>query len=95
MNYIDLSFTFDIGDKGEIFATVNNVFDEDPPIIVGQGGYGNTFPATYDYAGMTRVPGSQLQDVLIKRRHEGGVRRSPTRRDVVSTSRLFSFRAAS
>jgi iron complex outermembrane recepter protein len=53
MNYIDLSFTFDIGDKGEIVATVNNVLDEDPPIIVGQGGYGNTFPATYDYAGMT------------------------------------------
>ncbi len=52
-NYLDLSFTFDIGDKGEVFATVNNVFDSDPPVIVGQGGYGNTYPATYDYAGMT------------------------------------------
>jgi len=52
-NYLDLSFTFDFGDKAEVFATVNNVFDSDPPIIVGQGGYGNTYPATYDYAGMS------------------------------------------
>lgn len=53
MNYLDLSATFDIGDKAEIFAGVNNVLDEDPPIVAGFGGYGNTFPATYDYAGMT------------------------------------------
>lgn len=52
-NYVDLSFTWDIGDKAEVYAGVNNVLDSDPPIIVGQGGYGNTFPATYDYAGMT------------------------------------------
>ncbi len=52
-NYLDLSFTFDFGDKAEFFATVNNVLDSDPPVIVGQGGYGNTYPATYDYAGMT------------------------------------------
>jgi iron complex outermembrane receptor protein len=53
MNYIDLSATFDIGEKTEIYAGVNNVLDEDPPIVAGFGGYGNTFPATYDYAGMT------------------------------------------
>ena len=53
MNYFDLSATFDFGDKAEIYAGVNNVFDEDPPIVAGFGGYGNTFPATYDYAGMT------------------------------------------
>jgi outer membrane receptor protein involved in Fe transport len=52
-NYIDLSFTYDIGDKAEIYAGVNNVFDTDPPIVAGFGGYGNTFPATYDYAGKT------------------------------------------
>ncbi len=56
-NYLDLSFTYDIGDKAEIFAGINNVLDTDPPIIVGQGGYGNTFPATYDYAGMTMFLG--------------------------------------
>ncbi len=51
-NYIDLSFTYDFADKAEIFAGINNVLDSDPPIVAGQGGYGNTFPATYDYAGM-------------------------------------------
>jgi outer membrane receptor protein involved in Fe transport len=53
MNYFDLSATFDFGDKAEVYAGVNNVLDEDPPIVAGFGGYGNTFPATYDYAGMT------------------------------------------
>jgi len=52
-NYFDLSFTFDFGDRAEIYAGVNNVLDTDPPIVAGFGGYGNTFPATYDYAGMT------------------------------------------
>ena len=53
MSYFDLSATFDIGEKAEIYAGVNNVLDEDPPIVAGFGGYGNTFPSTYDYAGMT------------------------------------------
>jgi outer membrane receptor protein involved in Fe transport len=52
-NYIDLSVTYDFGEKAEIHAGVNNVLDSDPPIVAGFGGYGNTFPATYDYAGMT------------------------------------------
>ena len=52
-NYLDLSFTYDFGDRAEIFAGINNVTDEDPPVVAGFGGYGNTFPATYDYAGMT------------------------------------------
>jgi iron complex outermembrane receptor protein len=52
-NYFDLSVTYDLGDKAEIYAGVNNVFDADPPIVAGFGGYGNTFPATYDYAGMS------------------------------------------
>jgi iron complex outermembrane receptor protein len=60
-NYIDLSFTWDVSDKAEIYAGVNNLFDKDPPIIVGQGGYGNTFPATYDYAGMTLFLGVNVK----------------------------------
>jgi iron complex outermembrane receptor protein len=60
-NYIDLSFTWDIGDKAEIYGGVNNVFESDPPIIVGQGGYGNTFPATYDYAGRTMFFGFSIK----------------------------------
>jgi len=56
-NYVDLSFTYDFGEKAEVHAGVNNVFDKDPPIIAGQGGYGNTYPSTYDYAGMTLFVG--------------------------------------
>jgi iron complex outermembrane receptor protein len=52
-NYIDLSFTYGFGEKAEVVAGVNNLFETDPPIVAGFGGYGNTFPATYDYAGMT------------------------------------------
>jgi iron complex outermembrane receptor protein len=52
-NYLDLSVTLDLGEKAEVFGGVNNVLEEDPPIVAGFGGYGNTFPATYDYAGMT------------------------------------------
>jgi iron complex outermembrane recepter protein len=57
MNYLDLSVTFDIGDKAEVYAGANNVLDQDPPIVAGFGGYGNTFPATYDYAGVTMFLG--------------------------------------
>lgn len=53
INYLDLSVTYDFGDKAEVYAGVNNLLDQDPPIVAGFGGYGNTFPATYDYAGMT------------------------------------------
>ena len=60
-NYIDLSFTYDFGDKVEIYAGVNNVLDSDPPIVAGFGGYGNTFPATYDYAGMTMFLGVNVK----------------------------------
>jgi iron complex outermembrane receptor protein len=60
-NYFDVSFTYDIGEKAEIYGGVNNVFGTDPPIIVGQGGYANTFPATYDYAGRTMFIGFNLK----------------------------------
>jgi len=52
-HYFDLSGTFDFGDKVSVYAGVNNITDKDPPIVAGFGGYGNTFPSTYDYAGMT------------------------------------------
>jgi len=60
-NYFDLSATFDIGDKAEVYAGINNVLDTDPPIVAGFGGYGNTFPATYDYAGMTMFLGVNIK----------------------------------
>jgi len=60
-NYFDLSFTYDIGNTVELHAGVNNVLDTDPPIVAGFGGYGNTFPATYDYAGMSVFLGFNLK----------------------------------
>jgi len=60
-NYIDLSFNYNFGDKYELYAGVNNVTDKDPPIIAGQGGYGNTFPSTYDYAGMAYFLGFNVK----------------------------------
>ncbi len=60
-SYIDLSFTYDIGEKVEVYGGANNVFDEDPPIVAGFGGYGNTFPATYDYAGVTFFVGVNVK----------------------------------
>jgi hypothetical protein len=39
----------------------SNVTDEDPPIVAGFGGYGNTFPATYDYAGVTYFLGVNIK----------------------------------
>jgi outer membrane receptor protein involved in Fe transport len=56
-NYFDLSATYDFTDSIEIYGGINNILDKDPPIVVGQGGYGNTYPATYDYAGMTMFLG--------------------------------------
>jgi outer membrane receptor protein involved in Fe transport len=53
MHYFDLSGTLDFGDKVQAYGGVNNLTNEDPPIVAGFGGYGNTFPATYDFAGMT------------------------------------------
>jgi outer membrane receptor protein involved in Fe transport len=61
MNYLDLSFTFNFGDKAEVFAGINNLLDSDPPIVAGFGGYGNTFPATYDYAGQTMFLGFNIK----------------------------------
>jgi iron complex outermembrane recepter protein len=60
-NYVDLAFNYDIGDRAELYAGINNVLDRDPPIVAGQGGYGNTFPSTYDYDGMTFFVGFNVK----------------------------------
>jgi len=60
-NYLDLSLTYDISDKAGVYLGINNLTDEDPPIVAGFGGYGNTFPATYDYAGMTYFLGVNVK----------------------------------
>ncbi|HKE96946.1 MAG TPA: TonB-dependent receptor [Povalibacter sp.] len=60
-NYIDLSFSYDFGAAIEVFGGINNVFDEDPPIVGAGQGYANTWPATYDYAGMTMFVGVNVK----------------------------------
>lgn len=59
-NYLDLSLTYELGDTAELYAGANNILDTDPPIVAGFGGYGNTFPATYDYAGVTFFMGVKV-----------------------------------
>ncbi len=61
MHYFDLSATYDFGDKAEVYLGVNNILDSDPPIVAGQGGYVNTFPSTYDYAGMSVFLGVNIK----------------------------------
>jgi iron complex outermembrane receptor protein len=55
-NYIDLNVGYTYRDWGRIALLVNNIFDEDPPIIgndTGTTGFnsGNTFPSLYDTMG--------------------------------------------
>ncbi len=55
-DYFDLAGTWRVGDKLELRAGVNNIFDKDPPLI-GSGHLntgplnGNTAPGTYDSLG--------------------------------------------
>ncbi|HEU4603420.1 MAG TPA: TonB-dependent receptor, partial [Steroidobacteraceae bacterium] len=60
-NYFDLSLNYDFGDAFEVYGGINNVFDKDPPIVGAGQGYANTWPATYDYAGMTMFLGFTLK----------------------------------
>ena len=54
-NYFDLLFSLPIKDTAVFRIGVNNIFDNDPPIIsqssLGGFGNGNTFPGTYDQLG--------------------------------------------
>ena len=54
-NYFDLAMTKDLPHGLVLRAGVNNLFDKDPPAIMGgllfENGNGNTFPSTYDPLG--------------------------------------------
>ncbi|MBL8268785.1 TonB-dependent receptor domain-containing protein [Steroidobacter sp.] len=50
-NYLDFSFSFDVGKSVEIFGGVNNLLDDDPPVVGSAQIRANTWPATYDYNG--------------------------------------------
>ena len=64
-NYFDIAAIWDVMDNASIRVGVNNVLDDDPP-IVGDGagpsnnGNGNTFPGMYDALGRYMYVGATL-----------------------------------
>jgi len=61
-NYFDLTGAYTLNDNVRFTATVDNIFDEDPPIIGNSTGTtafnsGNTFPSLYDVLGRVYTVG--------------------------------------
>ena len=52
-NYFDLSGTYFLTDNYRIVAGIDNVLDEEPPVIGDNDEQSNTYPATYDVFGRT------------------------------------------
>jgi iron complex outermembrane recepter protein len=50
-NYFDISGSFDVGEKLELFGGVNNIVGDDPPVLGSSTIRANTWPATYDILG--------------------------------------------
>ena len=53
-NLLDVNFTYEINDNLSVRANINNLLDEEPPVVgdVLSGGYGNTVSGFYDTLGM-------------------------------------------
>ncbi len=56
VDYVDLVASYHYGDNLKFTLGVDNVFEEDPPVVGGEAGdttfnNGNTFPSTYDVLG--------------------------------------------
>lgn len=49
--YVDLSFTAELVDNIQLYGGVNNVLDNDPPVVGSAQVRANTYPATYDVLG--------------------------------------------
>jgi outer membrane receptor protein involved in Fe transport len=50
--YVNLSGSYDFGSHMSVFATIDNLFDKDPPVAPGGNGY-PTNPVYFDTYGMT------------------------------------------
>lgn len=50
-HYIDLAAAYDVGENLSLVFGVENLFDEDPPIVGTNQADANTFPASYDVIG--------------------------------------------
>jgi outer membrane receptor protein involved in Fe transport len=51
INYIDLSLGLDVGERMTINAGVNNLFNQQPPVLGAQAEQANTRPSFYDVLG--------------------------------------------
>ena len=60
-NYFDLYASVDVTKNATFNIGVNNVLDKDPPVIVGDGTNGNTYPQTYDPLGRYIFMGVKLK----------------------------------
>ena len=61
-HYFDLTGSYTVNDNVRFIATVDNIFDEDPPVIGNSTGTtafnsGNTFPSLYDVLGRVYTVG--------------------------------------
>ena len=52
-HYFDSSLTWDVADNLGLTFGINNVFNQDPPVIGDNDEQANTYPATYDVFGRT------------------------------------------
>ncbi|MEL6955473.1 MAG: TonB-dependent receptor [Pseudomonadota bacterium] len=53
VNYFDLSGTYEVNDNLSLTGGIDNLLDEEPPIIGDNDEQSNTYPATYDVFGRT------------------------------------------
>ncbi|HPF25272.1 MAG TPA: TonB-dependent receptor [Steroidobacteraceae bacterium] len=65
-NYFDLSASYDVTDNIKIRASMNNVTDEDPPVVGNEAAdtrsnSGNTFPGAYDTLGRVYAVGVNVR----------------------------------
>ncbi len=58
--YVNLSGSYDLSKKLQVFGSVNNLFDKDPPVAPGGNGY-PTNPVYFDTYGMTWKLGVRLK----------------------------------
>jgi len=47
-HYVDLAFSYDATEQISVWGGINNLFDNDPPLIGANQRRANTFPDTYD-----------------------------------------------
>lgn len=60
-NYLDLSVIYDVTDYLQVRAGIDNIIDNEPPILGDESQQANTFPAVYDVLGRTFRLGARLR----------------------------------